>query len=230
MTRQKGFASNALFHIKECQRRECRFRFPVAVEADAGDPCPRCGGSTSSVTKPFDGRGVMQAVAQAVGPPVAALLDNVRSSYNVGSMFRTCDGAGVLHIHLCGITATPEQPKVAKTALGADQNVPWSYHANSLDALGRLKESGYLVWSLENRQPAQSIFEIDPGKVGAPVLLIVGNELSGVDPGLLKASDQIVYLPMLGRKSSLNAVVAFGAVVYWLRFGLRMPAFTHDLG
>lgn len=223
MIREEGFTSDALFRIRQCQQQECRFRFPAAVQAGIGDRCPRCNGPTSSVTKPFDGRGMTRQGACAVGPPVAALLDNVRSSYNVGSMLRTCDGAGIQYVYLCGITSTPDQPKVAKTALGADQSVSWSYHRNSLDVLGTLKESGYLVWSLENRQSAPSIFELDISKVDAPVLLIVGNELSGVDPGLLNASDQIVSLPMLGRKSSLNAVVAFGIAVYWMRFGLGLP-------
>jgi tRNA G18 (ribose-2'-O)-methylase SpoU len=161
---------------------------------------------------------------------VAGLLDNLRSSYNVGSIFRTGDGAGVQHLYLCGITSTPDQPKVMKTALGADQSVPWSYHRNSLDLIRQRKDAGYALWSLENRGPARSIFEHIPSTLTEPILLAVGNERAGVDPGLLKESDQIVSLPMLGHKSSLNAVVAFGIAVYWLRFGAGLSATFADEG
>lgn len=216
-------AAGELFRIRQCERDRCRFRYPASLRMKNGDRCPNCDGEAPYVSQPFAGRSVAQAVGDVVGPPVEVLLDNLRSSYNVGSIFRTCDGAGVVHAHLCGITSTPSQAKVTKTALGADKSVTWSYHRNGLESVRTLKAAGREIWSLENRVPSTSIFEYTPNTVSEPIVLVVGNELSGVDPGILDESDQIVSLPMLGNKSSLNAVVAFGVAVYWLRFGIRHP-------
>jgi 23S rRNA (guanosine2251-2'-O)-methyltransferase len=153
--------------------------------------------------------------------PVEVLLDNIRSSNNVGSIFRSCDGAGVRHLHLCGITSTPRQGRVGKAALGAEKSVPWTYNPNGVDAVLSCKGRGLHVWSLENREPSLSIFDISYASLDQPLLLVVGNELAGVDPAILDLSDRVVSIPMLGRKSSLNAAVAFGVAAYWLQFGIH---------
>ncbi len=154
-------------------------------------------------------------------PVVEALLDNIRSTYNVGSMFRAGDGAGLRCLHLCGITPTPENPKVAKTALGAEKSVPWTYDRNSILAAQELKARGFKVISLEASPQAQSIFDLDSSMVEEPILLVVGNEINGVDPDLLRISDHVVWIPMQGQKESLNVALAFGVAAYTLRFSYQ---------
>ena len=152
------------------------------------------------------------------GPVVQALLDNIRSSLNVGSMFRTADGAGVTHLHLCGITPAPDHPKVAKTALGAEYSVPWTQYWDALEAAASLKQGGFELWALEGGPRSESIFNAAKELPEKPLLLVVGNEVSGVDPGLLELCPRVVSIPMQGAKQSLNVAVAFGIAVYTLRY------------
>lgn len=134
-------------------------------------------------------------------------------------MFRTADGAGVGHLHLCGITATPEHPKLAKAALGAQERVAWSSGLNGVDTAVALREQGHPLWALESTPDAVPLFERTLPESGKPIVLVVGNERAGVDPGILAQCEQVLALPMLGMKRSLNAAVAFGIAVYALRFG-----------
>lgn len=144
----------------------------------------------------------------------------------VGSIFRTADGAGLEHLYLCGITATPEHPRLGKAALGAQDTVPWSYSRNAVDTARSLQAQGYCLWALERLAvdgSTKNVFSLfDPGvrnlRREKPVVLIVGNERAGVDPGLLALCDHIFSVPMYGQKPSLNAAVAFGIAVYFLRY------------
>jgi tRNA G18 (ribose-2'-O)-methylase SpoU len=155
-------------------------------------------------------------------PKIDAFLDNIRSSYNVGSIFRTADGAGIGHLYLGGITPTPEHPKVAKTALGADTVLPWSYHLNGLEAILDLKGRGWTLWALESGSKGLPFFDATLATATQPILLIVGNERAGVDPEILDTCDSILSLPMSGHKQSLNVSVAFGVAVYSLRYSQSM--------
>jgi tRNA G18 (ribose-2'-O)-methylase SpoU len=146
------------------------------------------------------------------------LLDNWRSLFNVGAAFRTADGAGVRHLYLCGITATPDtQRKLAKTALGAEQAVPWSYHPDAVQLAAALRDEGAQLWVLERADHAQSLFDINCLPAHSSVVLAAGNEVIGVDPGLVAVADQVIQLPMLGSKQSLNVAVALSIATYWLR-------------
>lgn len=212
-----------------CTDPACRFRFPVAVSDPRRDHCPRCGASTNRV----------EAIAQTPKGPTAsvsgslpafvALLDNIRSTHNVGSMFRTADGAGLSRLYLCGITATPEHPKLSKAALGAHITVPWSYSPNGPETAAELRAEGYTVIALERLTGASAGLT---GGLHGPLALVVGNERAGVDPGIAEQCDAVLSLPMVGRKSSLNAAVAFGIAVYALRFGLELasPAIGDNRG
>jgi tRNA G18 (ribose-2'-O)-methylase SpoU len=121
---------------------------------------------------------------------------------------------------LTGITSTPNQTKVIKTALGAEENVAWTYRLNGLESIEDLKSKGYRIWAIENNLSGESLFNIKfPLQNYAPILIVIGNEIAGIDPGILKLCDRILYLPMLGIKRSLNVVIAFGIVAYYLRFG-----------
>lgn len=207
-----------MFSILQCQNPDCQFRFSVDLDAKYPRTCPKCKSALREVEPPFSGRKITRTSQTAPVPRIEVMLDNIRSTFNVGAMFRSCDGAQIAHIHLCGTSPTPEHPKIAKTSLGAELSVPWSYHRNGLQAAQHLKDRGYLVWSLEGGENAVSLFKSRLPSVQPPLLLVVGNEVTGVDPGILRISDQIVYLPMSGAKESLNVAIAFGIAVYFLRF------------
>jgi tRNA G18 (ribose-2'-O)-methylase SpoU len=170
------------------------------------------------VTEPFAGHRVKRPDSPTrPTPTIEALLDNIRSAFNVGAIFRTADGAAVSHLHLCGITATSENPRVSKTALGAERQVPWRYYNNALDAAVQLKGRGYCLWAVEGGERAESLFDVTAELTDNPILLIMGNEVTGIDPALLDLCDRVLYIPMYGRKSSLNVEVAFGIAACHLR-------------
>lgn len=205
----------------QCNDEECRFRFP-ALAADAKAlRCPRCHGDTRVAAEAVHNSPLPAADPMPTNALVA-LLDNIRSIHNVGSMFRSADGAGLARLHLSGITATPEHPRLAKAALGAHRTVPWTYHRNGVDAAESLKDAGYQLWALERMQsgPALAVsFNTPPP---CKLALVVGNERAGVDPGILALCHGILSLPMMGEKSSLNVAVAFGIGIYSLRFGFNI--------
>lgn len=145
---------------------------------------------------------------------LAVLVDNVRSAWNVGSILRTADGFGFDHAFLCGITPTPEQAEVRKTALGAEQFVTWSHHKDAVKLVEWLKTEGWQIWALEFVEGAVPIRSAEGDE--HKIVLIVGSEVTGVDPGLLALANQIVYLPMHGQKRSFNVAVAFGAAAFAL--------------
>ena len=149
---------------------------------------------------------------------IVAIMHNTRSRENVGSMFRTADAAGISKLYLCGITPRPPHAKISKTALGAENTVPWEYHKQTWRLLEELKKRGYLVAALEKTPSAEDIFTFKPK---FPLALIVGNEVSGLSPEILKRSDKKLAIPMYGQKESLNVAVAFGVAVYAIRERVR---------
>jgi tRNA G18 (ribose-2'-O)-methylase SpoU len=151
---------------------------------------------------------------------IEALFDNIRSAWNVGSMFRTADGFGIRHLYLCGMTPTPQNSNVAKTSLGAENFIEWTYEKNGVDKIYKLKELNYMIVAIEEHRKAENIYTIDPFNFPNPLVLVVGNENCGVDPGILEISDLILNIPMLGIKKSLNVAVAFGIAVSTLQHGL----------
>ena len=206
------------FQIRQCPNEACRFRYPTSDRDAAGETCPRCGTPTTAVAI-LSAPHQSPAITTAGRLHLEVLLDNIRSVYNVGSMFRTADGAGIAHLHLCGITALPDHPRIAKTALGAEKAVPWTYYRNGVDAAVALKAQGYHLWALESSPRSQSLFAAAVEPTGRPAVLVVGNERVGVDPGILAHCQRVFALPMQGQKESLNAAVAFGIAVYTLRYG-----------
>jgi tRNA G18 (ribose-2'-O)-methylase SpoU len=207
-----------IFSIQQCLNDTCRFRFPAAN--NSGTQCPQCGASTAVTAAPHPKRDT--AVAHpAPRLHLELLLDNIRSLYNVGSIFRTADGAGVKHLHLAGITATPAHRKLAKTALGADSQMGWSYSRNALDTAVNRQKQGCRLWALEDAPQAESLFGSQWMDDGRPVMLVIGNENIGVDPAILPHCERIFSLPMLGVKDSLNVAVACGIAIYHLLFGSR---------
>ena len=153
------------------------------------------------------------AYDEIVRLPVALLLENFRSLYNVGSLFRTADGAAVEQLLLCGFTGTPPQNGIAKTALGAEKTVPWVHYESSLEAALLCRERGYEIAAIETSVRSVDLFDWIPR---FPVCIAFGNELHGISADLLETADTHVRIPMLGAKHSLNVATAAGIVVYEL--------------
>jgi len=149
--------------------------------------------------------------------PLVALLDNVRSLWNVGSIFRTADACGVRRLLLTGITGCPPRPEIGKTALGAEQVVAWGYHADNREALERARSEGYTPVALETSGRA---VPLDRMEWPERVCLVIGNEVAGVSQELLDRCTRQVCIPMRGIKDSLNVAVAFGIVAYHAARGL----------
>ncbi|MCP4140502.1 MAG: RNA methyltransferase [Chloroflexi bacterium] len=147
-------------------------------------------------------------------------LDNLRSLYNVGSIFRTAEAVGISHVHLCGMTPTPDNPRLAKTAIGAEKIIAWDYHKNGLIAAKKLRDDGFSLWAIEGGAEATPLFETDISQDRQKIVLIIGNELAGVDPEILSLCERVLYIPMEGNKESLNVTVAFGIAAYFLRYPL----------
>lgn len=144
------------------------------------------------------------------------ILNNIRSRENVGSIFRTADAAGVTKIYLCGITPMPPHDKITRTALGAETWVPWEYHAQTWRLLRKLKvENEKLkIIALEQTKESNDLFRFKPQ---FPLALVIGNEVKGLSPKILKYCDKKIAIPMYGRKESLNVAVAAGIALYWIK-------------
>jgi 23S rRNA (guanosine2251-2'-O)-methyltransferase len=145
--------------------------------------------------------------------PVAVLLDNVRSMYNVGAFFRTADAAAVEKLYLCGITGHPPKHAISKTALGADDTVPWEHAWEPLPVVEKLRARGYELAAIETTVHAVDLFDWSPR---FPVCLVFGHEVEGVRPEISSLCDTHVRIPMLGAKHSLNVATAGGVVIYEL--------------
>lgn len=145
--------------------------------------------------------------------PLVVVLDEVRSLYNVGSVFRTSDAFLVNAIYLCGITATPPHPEIHKTALGAEDTVDWIYKENTLDAVAELHEQGYTVLTIEQVEGSTMLnnLQLDKDKKYA---IVMGNEVKGVKQEVVDASDGCIEIPQYGTKHSLNVSVTTGIVLW----------------
>ena len=146
---------------------------------------------------------------------IRLLAYNVRSLWNVGAFFRTCDALNIEKIYLTGYTGHPPRKEIAKTALGAEESVAWEHHINPMPVLEELKREGWQILSLELTPDSVPLMEFKPSE---KVCLIAGHELSGVPEEMMTLSDATVCIPMLGKKESLNVSVATGIALYHLRF------------
>lgn len=150
---------------------------------------------------------------------VTLVLDNLRSVYNVGSLFRTANACGVSHIILCGTTPTPLDKKgekrkdFAKVALGAEETVSWEYIENTVEKLKLLKREGYYIIAIEQDEKSTDYKEVD-SKGRESVAFIIGPEVTGMTQEVLALSDVIAEIPMLGTKESLNVTIAAGIALY----------------
>jgi len=151
-------------------------------------------------------------MSKPTDPVFCVALNNIRSLYNVGSIFRTADAFGVDEIILGGYTGSPPRKEISKTALGAETWVPFTSRFNVARALKNLKQQGFLCVGLENnRNHTRALTEFHPT---FPLVLVLGNEVRGITPAVAKVLDLMVHIPMAGAKESLNVSVAFGIAAY----------------
>lgn len=150
--------------------------------------------------------------------PVVLILDNVRSLHNVGSAFRTADAFSIEKIYLCGITGTPPNREINKSALGATESVHWEYAKDSLDIVSKLKESGYKIIAVEQTDSSKLLSEVKLSGQ-SHYALIFGNEVFGVDENLLEQCDESWEIPQFGTKHSLNVSVSIGIVLWHFFLG-----------
>ena len=145
--------------------------------------------------------------------PLVVVLDHVRSLYNVGSVFRTCDAFRLAGLCLCGITATPPHPEIHKTALGAEDSVEWKYYEQTLDAVRELKEAGYMVLAVEQCEGSTMLqdFHAEEGKRYA---IVLGNEVKGVQQEVVDWCDGCLEIPQFGTKHSMNVSVTAGIAIW----------------
>ena len=145
--------------------------------------------------------------------PLIVVLDNVRSMYNIGSVFRTCDAFRVEAVYLCGICQTPPSTEIHKTALGAEESVSWQYFKTALEAIDELKKADYTVLAVEQVEHSTKLQTFIPEQ-GRKYAVILGNEVKGVCQEAVDASDGCLEIPQLGTKHSMNVSVTAGIVIY----------------
>ncbi len=152
---------------------------------------------------------------QANKNPIVLVLDNIRSLNNVGSAFRTSDAFLLEAVYLCGVTGTPPNPEIHKTALGATETVNWKHYKTTLECIDDLKRSGYTICSIEQAERSTMLndFAVEKDKKYA---LVFGNEVYGVEQEVINKSDRVIEIPQFGSKHSLNVSVTIGIVCWEL--------------
>lgn len=204
-----------VFEIRVCE--SCGLRYPLQRGHSFGERCPHCLGETQKVLEKTIGEEERMNPKPVAKKDVfrAVLLDNIRSAWNVGSILRSADGFGFDHVYLCGITPTPDQDAVTKTSLGAEDTIPWSIHKDAVKLAMGLKKEGWRIIALEEGEGSKEIKKRSKGNVEKSVL-ILGSEVTGVDPDLLALCDEMISIPMRGQKRSLNVAIAFSVAAYAL--------------
>jgi 23S rRNA (guanosine2251-2'-O)-methyltransferase len=147
--------------------------------------------------------------------PIIIVLDNIRSLHNIGSVFRTADAFRMESVYLCGITGTPPNKEIHKTALGSTESVDWKYFEHTTDAISLLKKNNVAIYAVEQADGSVSIEEFLPSFT-KPLALVFGNEVSGVGDDIIKQVDGCIEIPQYGTKHSLNISVSAGIVIWEL--------------
>ncbi|MBT8380312.1 MAG: RNA methyltransferase [Ignavibacteria bacterium] len=167
-------------------------------------------------------RSTLESIHNVTKLPVYVVLNSIRSSYNVGSIFRTSDGAMIEKLYLCGYTPYPPHPdyptgkkEVLKTSLGATESVRWEYVKHPIEVIKSMKENGIKICALELTEKSFPYYELNEDIF--PLCLLIGNEISGVSQELLYLCDFSIEIPQFGIKQSLNVAVAYGVTIFKLR-------------
>jgi tRNA G18 (ribose-2'-O)-methylase SpoU len=209
------------WEIRLCENPDCGLRYPIEIGHPDGQRCPLCLGATMKVLAYSAVDESERKRNQPYPIPVSGLLDNIRSAWNVGSIFRTSEGLGAAHLYLTGITSTPDTADLAKTALGAEKTVAWSYHRNAVTLAVQLAQEGYFLWAMETNPQARPASHMQQCLASAGhskgIILVMGSEKAGVDPGLLVHCHETFFIPMHGMKNSFNVSVAYGIALGLIR-------------
>ncbi len=152
--------------------------------------------------------------------PVICILDNIRSQHNIGSIFRTSDAFRITEIYLCGITATPPNREISKSALGATESVKWQYFTETRVAIDHLRKAGYRIIAVEQAVGSIILEEFEP-ETSVPVALIFGNEVNGVSDEVMDLVDACIEIPQFGTKHSFNVSVTAAIVLYHFHTRLK---------
>ena len=157
-------------------------------------------------------RKTVEEVKASQKMPLVAVLENVRSAYNVGSVFRTADAFLLEAVYLCGYTAFPPHKEIRKTALGAEESVAWKHFKKVDEAIADLRAQGYAIFAVEQTEAARALHHFDAGD--QRIAVVMGNEVTGVEQSTIALCDGAIEIPQLGMKHSLNISVATGIVLW----------------
>jgi len=200
--------------VLKCSGTDCGMRYPSPADDPRRSACPLCESAVHQVDSYTDAP-PLPTESTAPGGEIVAVFDNIRSALNVGTMLRSSDGVAIDRVYLGGLTASANNPKVIKTALGAEQTVATVSTMDTLDAIATLRDQHFQIWAVDYTATSialQTITERPP-----KLAVVVGNEVAGVDPAILKLADAHIHLDMLGTKSTVNVGVAYGTIAYWLK-------------
>lgn len=204
--------------FRECSNPDCRFRYPDPINCTVlHTVCPLCGEAAvivNEVNIQFENFSDKTHLKNHSKTTIIPVLDNIRSLYNVGSIFRTANGFGIDWILLCGISPTPHHNQFHKTSLGAEKFIKWEHHNNAVILLDHLRNRHFQIISLEKTEQSKPINWVKKEHLSANLAIFLGNENLGVDPEIIKRSDMVVSIPMLSTKKSYNICVAFGIALY----------------
>jgi len=146
--------------------------------------------------------------------PLIIILDDIRSLNNIGSIFRTCDAFKIEKIYLCGITATPPNRKITKTAIGATESVDWEYYENINDLVSELKNNGTMIWAVEQTENSKILSKMEKIDGNKKHALVFGNEINGVKQNVINSCNNVIEINQYGTKHSLNVSIAAGIVIW----------------
>lgn len=188
-------------------------KFSQKYYTAANSPPGGAGGSGLKLSMDELNRKTVEEFKRSDKTPVIAVLENIRSAYNVGSVFRTADAFLLEAIYITGYTCVPPHKEIKKTALGAEESVDWKHFANATEAIKTLKENGYKVYAIEQAVNSLALQKIDFGTI-EKIAVIFGNEVTGVEQETILQCDGCIEIPQLGMKHSLNIATAAGVVLW----------------
>lgn len=215
--------------LAACPDPRCDASFDVADEqAWRRVACPRCGALGPAIAaearRRLAARNIGADLPAIDDDTLVAVLEDLRSVHNVGSIMRSCDALGAATIIMAGITPTPAHPRLAKTALGAEHTVRWVWRHDAIAAVDELRALGVGIVALENTPTATALAG---ARIDLPAAIVIGNEVAGVSSPVLERADRHLHIPMRGLKTSLNVAVAFGIAAFTIRAD---PHRHHDRG
>lgn len=199
--------------ILQCSNQACDFRFPAPID-DYSIYCPLCGERLIELEYTIDNG--YTHFTKNMHIRLEGAVDNVRSSYNIGAILRSANAFGLEHLYLCGYSPTPQQSKVLKTSLGAESSLAWSHQPNALTLIQQKKAAGYVILAIEATSNASSLIDYSLPSGTTRVMMVVGNEIFGIDPAIRTISTAILQIPIYGEKKSLNVASSFSIAAFYL--------------